>query len=64
MVEGTFGLTVSIAERIATRTSRRRSAWARSMAFCTMSTLSSSVGRDVDRGVGDDERGRRGRERP
>ena len=44
MVEGTLGLTVSIAERMATRTSCAPSACARSMAFCTMSTLSSSVG--------------------
>ena len=43
-VDGTFGLTVSIADRIATRTSGARSARARSMAFCTMSTFSSSVG--------------------
>ena len=44
MVEGTFGLTVSIAESTATRTSATPMACARSIAFCTMSTLSSSVG--------------------
>ena len=44
IVEGTFGLTVSIADRIATRTGSTRSARARSMAFWTMWTLSSSVG--------------------
>ena len=44
MVESTFGLTVSIAERIATRTSCAPSACPRSIAFCTISTLSSSVG--------------------
>ena len=42
--DGTLGLTVSIAERIATRTSGTFSAVARSIAFCTMSILSSSVG--------------------
>jgi hypothetical protein len=35
---------VSIAERIATRTSANCSAWARSIAFWMMSTLSSIVG--------------------
>ena len=44
IVDGTFGLTVSIADRIATRTSGTRSACARSIAFWMMSTLSSSVG--------------------
>ena len=44
MVDGTFGLTVSIADRMATRTSGRPIACARSIAFCRMSTLSSSVG--------------------
>ena len=44
MVDGTFGLTVSIADRIATRTSALPSACARSIAFWTMWTLSSSVG--------------------
>ncbi len=43
-VEGIFGLTVSTADKIATRTSAKRSAWPRSIAFCTMSILSSSVG--------------------
>src|SRR6185295_17931164 len=43
-VEGTSGFTVSIADRIATRTSGKRSACARSIAFCTMSTLSLSEG--------------------
>ena len=43
-VDGTFGLTVSIADRIATRTSGKRSACARSIAFWMMSTLSSIVG--------------------
>jgi hypothetical protein len=37
-------LTVSIALRMATRTSLTPSAWARSIAFWTMSTLTSSVG--------------------
>ena len=44
IVDGTFGLTVSIADRIATRTSGKRSACARSIAFWMMSTLSSIVG--------------------
>ena len=48
-------LTVSIAESTATRTSAMPRACARSIAFCRMSTLSSSVGHDVDRGVGDDQ---------
>src|SRR6266446_5634944 len=43
-VDGTLGLTVSIADRIATRTSSNRSAWPRSIAFCTMSTLASRSG--------------------
>ena len=45
MVDGTFGLTVSIADRIATLGSAMPSAWARSIAFWTMCTLSSSVGK-------------------
>ena len=49
-------MTVSIAERIATRTSSNRSACARSIAFCTISTLHGEVGGDVDGGVGDDQR--------
>ena len=44
IVEGTFGLTVSIAERIATRTSSNRSACARSIAFCTISTFTARSG--------------------
>src|SRR5271166_6471545 len=44
IVEGTFGLTVSIADRIATRTSSNRNACPRSMAFCTISTLSARSG--------------------
>ena len=57
IVDGTLGLTVSMALRIATRTSvDAHGACARSIAFCTMSTLSSSVGRDVHRGIGDDQR--------
>src|SRR5437773_4243894 len=43
-VDGTLGLTVSIADRIATRTSSNRSACPRSIAFCTMSTLASRSG--------------------
>ncbi len=43
-VEGTFGLTVSIADTIATRTTSIPKEWARSMAFWTMSRFSSSVG--------------------
>lgn len=47
-VEGTAGLTVSVAERIATRTSSSCSptsrAWARSMAFWVMSIFSARVG--------------------
>ena len=45
IVEGTFGFTVSMAERIATRGLAKPSAWHRSIAFWTMSTLSSSVGK-------------------
>src|SRR5215217_7181510 len=44
MVDGTFGFTVSMADRMATRTVSTPRAWARSMAFWTMSTLSSRVG--------------------
>ena len=43
-VELIFGFTVSIAERIATRGCGFPSACASQIAFCTMSTLSSSVG--------------------
>jgi hypothetical protein len=43
-VEGTFGFTVSMADKIATRTSLNLRAWARSMAFCVMAILSSRVG--------------------
>ena len=43
-VEINFGLTVSIADRIATRTVSTPSARARSMAFCVMSRFSSSEG--------------------
>ena len=45
MVDGTFGLIVSIAERMATLGSAIPSACARSIAFWTMWTLSSSVGK-------------------
>ena len=45
MVDGTWGFTVSIAERMATLGSCRPSATARSIAFCTIWTLSSSVGK-------------------
>jgi hypothetical protein len=45
MVDGTFGLTVSIADRIATGLARSPAHGARSMAFWTMWTLSSSVGK-------------------
>ena len=44
IVEGIFELTVSTAERIATFGGSTRSACASSIAFWTMSTLSSSVG--------------------
>src|SRR5882757_9065085 len=44
MVDGTAGLTVSIADMIATRTSGNPNAWPRSIAFCTMSTLSARLG--------------------
>ena len=44
IVDGTTGLTVSIADMIATRTSSNPSAWPRSIAFCTISTLSARVG--------------------
>jgi hypothetical protein len=44
IVESTLELIVSIALRIATRTSWNWSALARSMAFWTISTLSSRVG--------------------
>ena len=43
-VETIFELTVSTAERIATLGAGMPSAWASSMAFLAMSTLSSSVG--------------------
>src|SRR5580704_10556641 len=43
-VDGTLGLTCSMALRMATRTPTTPMAWARSIAFCTISTLSSSVG--------------------
>jgi hypothetical protein len=43
-VDGTSGLTVSMAERIATRTSGAPRSRTRSIAFWTMSTFSVSVG--------------------
>ena len=44
IVDGMFGFTVSVAERMATRTSANLSAVARSIAFWMMSTLAASVG--------------------
>ena len=55
-VDGTLALMVSIALRIATRTSWKPIACARSIAFCTMSTLCIQIRRNVHRGVGDDQR--------
>ncbi len=57
-VPGIFGLTVSTAERIATFGFAMPRMCARSIAFWQMSTLSSSVGIDVDRGVGDQQQPR------
>jgi hypothetical protein len=43
-VEGTFGVTISTAERMATSGDLNPNATARSIAFWMMSTFSSSVG--------------------
>ena len=59
-----FGFIVSTADRMPTFGARCRSACARSIAFCTMSTLVIEVGRDIDRGVGDEQHLDRASARP
>src|SRR5215472_806260 len=55
MVEGILAVTVSTAERIATRGVPRPTSVNRSIAFCTMS-LGIEIGKDVDGGGGDEQR--------
>ena len=61
MVDRIFEVTVSTAARIATFGSAMPIMCARSIAFCTISTLSSSSRFDVDRRVRDQQRARIGR---
>ena len=49
------GLIVSTADRMPTLGCSTPQARARSMAFWTMSTLVMQIGRDIDRGVGDEQ---------
>ena len=56
IVEGTFGLTVSIADRIATRTSAKPQRLRQIDRVLHDIDLAGEVGGDVDGGVGDDQR--------